>query len=187
MGTQLCFKGFALRFETMHKGDAAWWASPLVIAYQGAEIHMDRWQKCPNDMRKTKMRFLCAALVSVSFLTAPVMAKPPLRQVAEIDDGILHVAMADEIRKNCSSISARMIKAVRFVNALENKARDLGYTKDEIKAYTRSEADKDRLRAKAKKLFAQAGVDPAKPETYCAVGLKEIEKSSRIGSFLRAR
>lgn len=133
------------------------------------------------------MRFLCAACVSISVLTVPVMAKPPLRQVAEIDDGILHVGMADEIRKNCGSISARMLKAVRFVNALESRARDLGYTKEEIKAYTRSKADKNRLRAKAKKLFAQAGVDPTKPETYCAVGVKEIEKSSRIGSFLRAR
>ncbi|MGC1505039.1 MAG: DUF5333 family protein, partial [Sulfitobacter sp.] len=35
--------------------------------------------------------------------------------------------------------------------------------------------------------FRARGVDTSDPQSYCAVGLQEIQKSSRIGSLLRAK
>ena len=133
------------------------------------------------------MKVICAAMIGASLLATPVLAKPPLRDVAAIDDALFDLGIADRIRKNCPTISARMFKAVRYVNRLEAKARELGYSDAEIEAYTDSDAEKDRLRAKAATFFAARGVDPARPESYCAVGLEEIQKSSRIGSLLRAK
>ncbi len=133
------------------------------------------------------MRVLCAAIVGVSLIATPVLAKPPLREVSAIDDAIFDLGVADIIRKNCESIDARMFRAIGYVRSLEREARKLGYSEAEINAYTDSEPDKDRLRAKAASYFKARGVDPAKPESYCAVGMEEIDKASRIGSLLRAK
>ena len=138
------------------------------------------------------MRYITVTLAAFALTTLPMMAvqaqaKPPLREVAAIDDALLDLGLADRIRKNCPTISARMLKAIGYVRGIEKTARNLGYTQAEIDAYTDSDADKDRLRAKAAKYFAARGVDPSKPESYCAVGLEEIQKSSRIGSLLRAK
>ncbi len=133
------------------------------------------------------MKLLVAAFLGASLLAAPVMAKPPLREVAEIDDALFDLGLADIVRKNCPVISARMLRAVGYVRGLEKKARALGYTEAEIEAYTDSDAEKDRLRAKAATFFKAKGVDTSNPQSYCALGLQEIQKSSRIGSLLRAK
>ncbi len=128
-----------------------------------------------------------AVFVSLSLLAGPAMAKPPLREVAAIDDALFDLGVADRIRKNCPTISARMLRAIGYVRDLEQKARAMGYTKAEIDAYTDSDAEKDRLRAKAATFFRAKGVDTSDPQSYCALGLEEIQKSSRIGSLLRAK
>lgn len=133
------------------------------------------------------MRLLCAALLGATLTAAPLAAKPPLREVPAIDDALFDLGIADKIRKNCPTISARMLRAVRYVYNLEQKARDLGYTEAEIEAYTDSDAEKDRMRARATSFFAERGVDTSDPQSYCALGLEEIQKSSRIGSLLRAK
>ncbi|NNE53504.1 MAG: DUF5333 domain-containing protein, partial [Sulfitobacter sp.] len=112
---------------------------------------------------------------------------PPLREVAEIDDALFDLGIADLIRKECPTISARMFRAIGYLRDLEQRAAALGYTEAEIDAYTDSDADKDRLRAKAAAFFAARGVDTSDPQSYCALGLEEIQKSSRIGSLLRAK
>jgi hypothetical protein len=133
------------------------------------------------------MRYLGAALLGAFLLASAADAKPPLREVSAIDDALFDLGIADRIRKNCPSISGRMFRAVKYVRDLEQKAQALGYTSQEIEAYTDSDAEKDRLKAKAKVFFAQRGVDTSDPQSYCAFGLEEIQKSSRIGSLLRAK
>ncbi|MEP5732512.1 MAG: DUF5333 domain-containing protein [Sulfitobacter sp.] len=137
------------------------------------------------------MRNLGAAVFAASLIAglnaAVVHAKPPLREVAEVDDALFDLGIADRIRKNCASIEARMLKALLYVNNLEKKAAALGYTDAEIDAYTDSDAEKNRLRAKAATFFAAKGVDTSDPQSYCALGLEEIQKSSRIGSLLKAK
>lgn len=133
------------------------------------------------------MRILVVALLGASLLAAPVMAKPPLGEVAEIDDALFDLGVADRIRKNCPTINARLIRAIGYLRNLEQKAHAMGYTQAEIDAYTDSEVEKNRLRAKAATFFRTQGVETSDPQSYCDLGLQEIQKSSRIGSLLRAK
>ena len=133
------------------------------------------------------MRILVLAFVSVVVLSSTTHANEPLREVAAIDDALFDLGIADRIRKNCPSIHARLFRAIRYVRNLEKEARALGYTQAEIDADTDSDADKERLRTKAAAFFEDRGVDTSDPESYCALGLEEIQKESRIGSLLRAK
>ena len=71
--------------------------------------------------------------------------------------------------------------------SLEDKARDLGYTDEQIKAYVTSEAEKAKMRAKGEAYLVDAGVKKGDAESYCTVGREEVAKRSLIGSFLRVR
>ena len=133
------------------------------------------------------MHKILIALVSVAILATPVAAKQPLNQVAAIDDALFDLGVADRVRKNCPTISARLFRAIGYVRKLESDAKAMGYSDAEIEAYTDSDADKARLRAKAVKFFKAKGVDTSDPQSYCVFGRAEIQKSSRIGSLLRAK
>ncbi|ASM72667.1 MULTISPECIES: DUF5333 domain-containing protein [Roseobacteraceae] len=116
--------------------------------------------------------------------TTSVVAKPHLRDTP-IDDGLLAVGLADEIRKACPDISARMLRAFGYINDLKSQAQALGYSEAEIDAYRKSDVEKARLKQRGDAYLAANGVVAGQPETYCALGRNEIEKSSRIGSLLR--
>jgi hypothetical protein len=131
-------------------------------------------------MRKV-LTYVCMA----TLFAAPVAAKPPLREVPAVDDALLAVGLADEIRKQCPNIAPRYFKALSFVNGLRDKAREMGYSDAEIDAYRKSPSEKVRLRAEGKTYLAANGVVEGQPDTYCALGRIEIEKSSQIGSLLR--
>lgn len=132
------------------------------------------------------MHRLMVALVAMSLSAAPAAAKPPLREVARIDDALLDLGIANLVRENCPTISARIVAAVFYVRRLQSEARELGYTDAEIEAYTKSDAEKARMRKRGDAIFVSRGVDTSDPQSYCEFGLAEIEKSSRIGSLLRA-
>ena len=133
------------------------------------------------------MRTLMIACVGLSLLAAPLAAQTPLRNVAEIDDALLDLGIADRIRKECPSINARLLKAVSYVRKLEKRAKALGYSDAQIEAYTDSDAEKARMKAKGAAFFKAKGVDTSDPQSYCALGNAEIQKGSRIGSLLRAK
>jgi hypothetical protein len=116
-----------------------------------------------------------------------VDAKQPLRDVKSIDNAVFDVAVADEIRKKCPEIAPRLVRAYTLYRATRSEARALGYTDAEIEAYADSDAEKARLRAKGDAYFKANGVVASDPQSYCALGRKEIEKSSRIGSLLRIK
>lgn len=128
-----------------------------------------------------------AALVALALLAGPVAAKPPLREVAQIDDALLEIGIADAIRKNCPSIDARLLRATRMLWNIKGQANDLGYSDAEIDAYRKSDAEKDRLKARGAAFFKARGVDTSDPQSYCRLGKAEIQKQSRIGSLLRAK
>lgn len=126
------------------------------------------------------------AVIFVLAVTA-AQARPSLRDVPKVENGLFSMAVADEIRNNCTDISARMLKALSELKSLERYARELGYTKDEIKAYIRSDAEKNRMRAKRDAYLHTQGVVKTDPATYCAAGRAEIKNSSQIGALLKAR
>lgn len=133
------------------------------------------------------MRHLIISTVTIALLATVVAAKPPLREVSSIDDAVFDVAVANEIRKKCPDISARILRALSMYTDVKKRARDLGYTKAEIDAYADSDEEKARLKARGAAYFKSNGVSEADPQSYCALGRSEIEKSSRIGSLLREK
>ncbi len=134
-------------------------------------------------MRLTTLVLGATIALSMATTTAAV-AKPHLRDTP-IDDGLLALGLADEIRSACPNISARMIRALGYLNGLKSQAHALGYTDAEIDAYRKSDTEKARLKKRGKAYLAANGVVVGQPETYCALGRNEIEKSSQIGSLLR--
>lgn len=130
------------------------------------------------------MRAMTMALI-LSLTAGAVSAKPHLRDVPQIDGTILAVGIADEIRKNCPDISARLFRAYSVINGLKSTARGLGYSDEEIDAYRKSDTEKARLKDERKAYLDAAGVLADAPETYCLLGRAEIEKGGQIGTLLR--
>ncbi len=130
------------------------------------------------------MRMMVLAMVLAA---STANAKQPLENVKSVTDGLLWVGVADEIRNICPTISARMIRALRYVNAIHSEAKSLGYSKDEIDAFRKSDANKAELRRRGEAYLKANGVNFDDPETYCALGRAEIKKSSQIGALLRAK
>ncbi|KAF0674863.1 DUF5333 domain-containing protein [Profundibacterium mesophilum] len=118
-------------------------------------------------------------------LAAPAFAKPPLHQNETVRSGFYAIGLADEVRKNCPSISPRMIRAWTYLKSLEGYARDAGYSRDEISALTDNKAEKEKLRAVIRDDLRGRGAVPGKPEGYCAVGREEIAADSAAGRLLK--
>ncbi|CAD0183514.1 hypothetical protein RUESEDTHA_00384 [Ruegeria sp. THAF57] len=126
------------------------------------------------------------AAICVFASPVPADAKPPLRDVKEIDNELYYIAVANEISEVCPSISGRRLKAIGVMWDLRSKANKLGYSDKEIRAYVESDSEKDRMRSKGEAYLAQNGVSYDNPTTFCALGQKEIERNSAIGVYLRA-
>jgi len=130
------------------------------------------------------MRWICVFVFSL-VLANPVAAKPPLNTVAEIDNGLMVIAIADEIRNRCDGINARMLRAVGRISALKNKAKSMGYSEKEIDAYVTSKAEKARMRSKAERYLAGQGVPKGDLDALCRFGKAQIAQGGAIGTLLR--
>lgn len=130
-------------------------------------------------------RLAIPALIAAA-LAAPVHAqsKPPLSQVPQIDDALMMIAIADDIRKRCDGIGARMVRAYMTINSLKSKAQSLGYTDDEIEEYVTSKDEKARMKRKALAWLATQGVDGGDEAQLCRFGLRQIDDDSAIGRLL---
>ena len=132
-------------------------------------------------------KFLIATLATTLAIGAlPAAAKPHLRDTG-IDDKLMYVGIANELRKECGSIGARMIKAYGYLEGLKSEARGMGYSDAEIEAYVTSDAEKKRMKSKATAWLQERGVNPGDNAGFCAYGQGEIDKGSVIGSLLRKK
>lgn len=131
------------------------------------------------------MRFISSLVLSVALCVGPVLAKPHLRDVSEIDDTLMAVAIADEIRKSCDGIDARMFRALNTLSSLKRMARARGYSDSEIEAYVTSKSEKRRMRAKAESYLAAQGVDAGATAKLCAFGRAQMAQDTQIGRLLR--
>lgn len=131
---------------------------------------------------------MIAGLVATTLMssTSVAQAKRPLEDITSITDGLLWIGIADEIRNTCPSISARMLRAMGRINSIQNEAKSLGYTKQEIDTFRKSDANKAELRRRGEAYLMANGVTLGQAETYCTLGRAEIAKSSQIGTLLRA-
>ncbi|WP_146588963.1 DUF5333 domain-containing protein [Puniceibacterium confluentis] len=133
------------------------------------------------------MRMTLSLILAATLAAGAVAAKPALRDVAAVDDGLLAVGIADEIRNKCDKIEARMITALLRLNELKATARSQGYSDDEIEDYVTSKAEKARMRQRGEAYLLANGVTLGDKSSYCKLGKQEIAKGSAIGSLLKAR
>lgn len=129
------------------------------------------------------MRVLIIAALT-GFMATTALANPPLREVKQINDGLLYVGLADEIRKTCDGISGRMFKGIGRLRSIHRLALDMGYSKGEIEAFVDNRAEKNRLKALGKTYLKANGASQSDPLSMCALGRKEIAKQSEIGTLL---
>jgi hypothetical protein len=122
-------------------------------------------------------------------LAIPAMAagKPPLREVAQIDDRMLWVAIAIEISDRCDSIDPRTLRGLNYLWGIRSEAQKLGYSNAEIKAYVDSDAEKARMRGRGEDYVRAKGLNPENDADLCKLGQAEIAKGSQIGAFLRMK
>ena len=112
-------------------------------------------------------------------------APPPLSQNDYINDRLFAAAVGDEIRKNCGSISARMVYVLVQLQRLKSYARSQGYTDAQMEAYVEDKAEQDKMRARRDAYLASHGVTKGDEASYCALGRKEIAAGTITGSLLR--
>lgn len=127
-----------------------------------------------------------ALSLALVFAGSMAMAKPPLREVKEIDQNMLWVAIAIEVSDECKTIKPRTAKGLSYLWGLKSKASKLGYSDDEIRAYIESDAEEKRIRSLGEAYIRAAGFDPKTKAGLCAFGEAEIARGSIIGSFLRS-
>jgi len=139
-------------------------------------------------MRRAALaRLVLVALLAGGGTGAVASDAPPLREVAEIDDRVVEIAVANRIRKRCDDISARMFDAIGLARRLEAEAKTMGYSDADIRAYMQSEPEKRLRRARRDAIFAARGIDPKDRAALCRMGHEEIARNSQIGALLRAR
>ncbi|MGB7317453.1 MAG: DUF5333 domain-containing protein [Planktotalea sp.] len=136
-------------------------------------------------MRMTSKVITSVFAASLALCT-PAFAKG-LQDEVEINNGLLAVGIADEIRNRCDSISARTFTAIGFLNSLKSDARAKGYSNDEINRYTKSKTEKAKMRKRGEAYLAQNGASTSDPASMCRLGRAEIKKRSQIGVLLRAK
>ena len=129
------------------------------------------------------MRILLAATMMIMFVTA-ASANPPLGEVRSINDGLLAVGLADEIRKNCGSISGRILRGIARLRSIQKSARAMGYSDKEIKTFVDSRVEKNRLKARGKSYLNANGANLDNEVSMCLLGRKEIAEKSAIGTLL---
>ena len=132
-----------------------------------------------------KIFLLPAAILGLTAF--PAVALQPLHENPTVVSGFYAIGLADEVRKNCSSISPRLLRAYNYLKALEKYARDAGYTDAQIEELVDNKVEKEALRTQIRADLAKRGATPENPEGYCTVGREEIAKDSAAGKLLRAK
>ncbi|MGB1209645.1 MAG: DUF5333 domain-containing protein [Paracoccaceae bacterium] len=131
---------------------------------------------------------LLALIVAVMLsMASPAAAKVPLRDIPDIDNGLLAVAIADDLRKTCASLNARMLRALGTLHALKSRARDLGYSDKEISEYVSSDKERARMKARGAAWLSARGVAKSDKARYCALGEDEVARGTAVGRLLRVK
>ena len=129
-----------------------------------------------------------AILACLLALAAPAAAAelPPLRENSYINDRLLVAAIGDRIRTECPTISER--RAVTRTQAFRLLAYtlNLGYSRAQIDAYLNDPDNRAWMNGRRDAWLAANGAVDGDPDSFCAIGLREIERGTLLGSLMRA-
>lgn len=128
-----------------------------------------------------------ALTVALAIVAGSVAANPPLSENEVVFKRLFNVAVANEIRDRCPTISARLVRALLYLNSINSYAQSLGYSKTEIKTFVDSKEQQDRMRVIGYAYLEENGVDRDDPQSYCTFGKTEIARNGAIGRLLKSR
>ncbi|WP_102108177.1 DUF5333 domain-containing protein [Oceaniglobus roseus] len=131
-----------------------------------------------------KQFLTAAALAATTFAGAQAQALVPLEKNPVVVDGFYNIGLADEIRKNCPTISPRLVRAWNYLMSLKSYAEKAGYSEAQITALRKNKPAREALRARIRADLAKRGAKPGSPEGYCAVGREEIAADTPAGRLL---
>ena len=113
-------------------------------------------------------------------------ALQPLAENRYVVDRLFAARVADRIRTTCPTISARFLRALAEMNALESYARAQGYSRDTVRAFLKDKAARAEIYDRADAYRADKGAVADDPESFCRLGRAEIAAGGLIGSLLRS-
>lgn len=137
-------------------------------------------------MKRVSSKVLSMTLAAIMALAA-LPAHAGLKDEKVINDGLLYIAAADKIRRECGSIGGRLFKAQAYANALKKAAAERGYSDEEIDAYVNDKANQAAMRERRNAYFKSKGASNLDPASLCVLGQAEMANGSRIGRLLRAK
>lgn len=130
---------------------------------------------------------ILALALSGGAAAAAADARSGLAAESDINAGLLAVAIADKIRRECGDISARLIAARSYANGLKKMARDRGYSEAQIEAYINDHDEKAKMRERRNAYFNSKGASNLDPASLCRLGKDEIRNRTQVGSLLKAK
>lgn len=126
---------------------------------------------------------LALAVILAVPLASAANGRVPLSKDPVLEAGLLMVAKGHIARKYCDRLSIRYFRAFGLMNSLKDRARELGYTDAEMRAYVDDKEQKKRVESKAAAELKAAGADVRHPETFCQVAQREIEADRDFGHY----
>lgn len=141
-------------------------------------------QKGKGTMALKSFSFACVLAIGVG---SSASALPPLGSDSHVHDQLLAGFIGDQIDRNCSSIAARKILALRKLFDLRDYALSKGYSRAQVKAYVDDSTEKAKMTDEAKQYLIKAGAKPGDTASYCAVGNAEMSAKSLAGQLLRKK
>jgi hypothetical protein len=158
-----------------------------VIAYQRAKFaRYLPGQSAPGGQAMKPIALSLAAFAFAAFFVgmAEAAAQTPLGKNSYVTDRLVAARVADRIRKSCPTIGARLLYALGEAQALQNWTLEQGYKRDEVKAFLKDPAEKQKIYARAEAYLAKHGATPGNVEGFCALGHKEIAAKSIAGTLI---
>ncbi|SEK99299.1 DUF5333 domain-containing protein [Roseovarius nanhaiticus] len=133
------------------------------------------------------MRIVTTTILALAVSAGASSAQAGLADERDINAGLLAVAAADKIRRECGDLSGKFWAARSYVNQLKGMASERGYTEAEIDAYVNDDAEQAKMRERRNAYFKSKGASNLDAASLCRLGQDEIKNRSRIGSFLKAK
>lgn len=133
------------------------------------------------------LKSLAAATLAVGALSGPALALEPLSQERYINDRLIAARIADRIRRECPTISGRLIYAYGQARALERYALDKGYSRAQVDSFLDDRQERKRIYAVAEDYMTRNGVTKGDPQSFCRLGMQEIANRTVTGSLLVAK
>ncbi len=133
------------------------------------------------------MRLILTTLIALSLGGMANAARADLAAEQDINAGLLAIAAANKIRRECGDLSGKYWAARSYVTQLKEMATSRGYTEAQIDAYVNDDTEKAKMRERRNAYFKSKGASNLDAASLCRLGREEIKNRSRIGSFLKAK